>query len=58
MADITMCNDKTCPLNMTCYRHKATPSNWQSYFSVSPKVEDTEKNTVKCDHYWDMNIRK
>lgn len=53
MADITMCTDKQCPLNMTCYRYNATPSNYQSYFSVSPR-DTAVSNTVKCDHYWEF----
>lgn len=57
MADITMCNDEKCPLNMTCYRYKASPSNWQSYFMNSPKVENPN-GTVECEHYWDITKRK
>jgi hypothetical protein len=57
MADITMCNDAKCPLNMTCYRYQASPSNWQSYFMNSPKVENPN-GTVECEHYWDMKKRK
>ena len=36
MADITMCSGTNCPLKETCYRYKATPSSWQSYFSEPP----------------------
>ncbi len=31
MADITMCQNYTCPSRDSCYRYKATPSMWQSY---------------------------
>lgn len=47
--DITMCDDKECPLKETCYRFKATPSEFrQSYFSESPRKED------KCDHFMEI----
>ena len=44
MADITMCNNKKCPVKETCYRYLAAPSQYQSYFIIN-----TEE---KCDEYW------
>ena len=46
MPDISMCKGTNCPLKETCYRHKATPSDWQSYFTEPPVKEDGT-----CDHY-------
>ena len=37
MPDITMCQPKKCAIKERCYRHIATPSDWQSWndFSVN-----------------------
>ena len=49
MPDISMCMDKTCPTNKTCYRYMAKPNPYaQSYFVGSPRKDD------QCDHYWKM----
>lgn len=47
MPDLTMCNGGDCPLRKTCYRYRATPSFWQSYFTA--EVYDAEKKT--CEYY-------
>lgn len=41
MADISMCNDETCPSKMKCYRYTApvTPGR-QYYFMYSPRQSD------------------
>ena len=31
MQDISMCNGEGCMLRATCYRNRATPSNYQSW---------------------------
>ena len=31
MPDITMCMNDNCPVRKDCYRHTATPSEWQSW---------------------------
>ena len=36
MADITMCRGEHCPRAAKCYRHTATPSERQSWFTVAP----------------------
>jgi hypothetical protein len=36
-----------CDLKSTCYRYKAEPSEWQSYFNESP-IDDEQ-----CDYYWE-----
>jgi hypothetical protein len=53
MPDITMCNGQNCNKKNTCYRFTATPTpHWQSYFSVSPVVND------ECDHYMKLKTSK
>lgn len=46
MADITMCRGENCPLKEKCYRYKAKPSTWQSYFVEVPY------NEKGCDKFW------
>lgn len=49
MPDITMCNGGDCPLKETCYRYKATPSEFlQSYFVEVPYDEDKKE----CTYHW------
>ncbi len=49
MPDITMCDDKTCPLAPKCYRNPASgtqPNEYrQSWFVESPRTEE------RCDHF-------
>lgn len=52
MADITMCQGKECPLKDKCYRYKAKPDEYQSYFGEPPFKDG------KCDHFWEMNANK
>lgn len=46
--DGTMCDGQGCELKSTCYRYKANPSEWQSYFNETP-IEDGQ-----CDYYWEV----
>lgn len=40
MADITMCDDKDCPMRTKCYRFTAPVNQWrQSYFMSTPRKE-------------------
>lgn len=48
MADIAMCNNPNCRICESCFRHKATPSEYQCYFMVTKPVE----NEADCDEYW------
>jgi len=48
MPDITMCSGKDCPLKETCYRYKAKPDEYQSYFMEAPY------NDGECNHYWEI----
>lgn len=46
MADITMCQNKYCPLNHKCKRYIAIPDKyWQSYF------EPLKKNNERCKYF-------
>ena len=48
MPDITMCKGNDCPLKETCYRYKAKPCEYQSYFMEAPYKDDD------CSHYWEI----
>lgn len=48
--DITMCSGKDCPLKETCYRYKAEPSDYQSYWIEPPYYAGI------CEHYWEMEM--
>jgi hypothetical protein len=50
MPDISMCMGNDCPLKESCYRYKAEPCDYQSYFMESPYKNE------KCDHYWEMEV--
>lgn len=49
MADITMCQSITCDKRDHCYRHRAIPDRFQSYFAKDPS--DPEHG---CEYFWDM----
>ena len=52
MPDISMCDNKTCPLRNTCYRFIAKADPWrQAYGEFKWKSE--EEGNVTCEHYWD-----
>ena len=48
MPDISMCKGNDCKLKETCYRYKAKPSEYQSYFIDAP-FKDGD-----CSHYWEI----
>jgi hypothetical protein len=53
MPDMTMCEGIDCPLKETCYRYKATASEFrQSYFSDLPYDKEEEK----CDYYFPTKL--
>jgi len=52
MPDITMCSGKDCPLKETCYRYKAEPSDYQSYWLEPPYYAGI------CEHYWEIVNKK
>jgi hypothetical protein len=60
MPDITMCPGITydgvvCGLRETCYRYKATPSEYcQSYFYYGP-VDTADGQT--CDYFWPIESK-
>ncbi len=49
MPDISMCKGTNCTIKETCYRYKAIPSDWQSYFTESPI-----KDNKTCDYYLEL----
>jgi hypothetical protein len=49
MADISMCKGDGCEAKHTCYRFKAKPSRFQSYFKPTPI-----KNNG-CEYYINNN---
>lgn len=51
MPDITMCPGGDCPLKETCYRYKAEPSDYQSYWFEPPYYSGI------CEHYWEMSSK-
>jgi hypothetical protein len=51
MPDISMCPGDDCPLKEECYRFKATPSEYQSYFAEAP-YDSFNKD---CDFFWKIN---
>lgn len=52
MPDISMCSGGTCPLRLECFRHRARPSSWQSWYSEPPVKEDgTCRSFMKL---WDV----
>jgi hypothetical protein len=53
MPDLTMCEGADCPLRETCYRYKATESEFrQSYFSDLLYNKEEEK----CDYYFPTKL--
>ena len=49
MADISMCNDFSCPKFDKCYRAQAKPSEYrQSYFMDSPR------DVNGCRYFWPL----
>ena len=49
MPDITMCDNKQCPLMQSCYRSTAIPTPlWQSWIHFTPTIIDGD---AKCDNY-------
>ncbi len=40
MPDITMCPGNDCPLKEKCYRYRAIPDYWQSFFQEAPYDKD------------------
>lgn len=48
MADITMCNNKKCPLRHECYRYMAKENPFrQAYF-----IDINRNNTRECPEHW------
>lgn len=57
MPDISMCTGGDCPLKNDCYRYKATPNEYQSYFSYPPysidfNIDGTQE--IDCLYFWNI----
>lgn len=52
MPDISMCSSDKCPSRDTCYRHTATPSEYQWWADF----EATRDGRDRCDHY--ANVKR
>lgn len=57
MPDISMCDDSDCPVNKSCYRFTAIPSEYQTYFMDSPRLDERESESKglvegSCSYYW------
>lgn len=50
MPDISMCNNKECPLSIKCYRFMTRPEHNQWYSQFEPDGD-------KCDFFIDINER-
>lgn len=48
-----MCAGTNCPLKEKCYRYKAKPTEWQSFFMAAPY----NKETKNCDRYWEIETK-
>jgi len=49
--DITKCTGVGCNLRFACYRFKAIPSDYQSYFK-DPPVENHD-GVSTCGYFWE-----
>ena len=56
MPDISMCVGGNCPMKETCYRYKAKPSDYQSYFTETPF--EMVEGKIECKYYWEINNKK
>lgn len=52
MSDITMCANKKCHIQDTCYQYHAIPDRYQAYAIFEPKLTATESNGAACDSFW------
>ena len=52
MPDITMCNNESCWLRHSCYRHMAPASSRQSWQEFEPS--DPREETFECDYYMEI----
>jgi hypothetical protein len=42
MPDISMCMNSLCPMAKKCYRHEATPEEWQAYGIFNNEGDECE----------------
>ena len=48
MPDISICKNYFCPLNKSCYRFTATPSEFKQTYGMF-EYDETNKS---CEYYW------
>jgi len=52
--DITMCKGAGCPVRENCYRYKAEPSEYQSYFVEDFPCKNARDNQFgQYFYFWD-----
>lgn len=56
MSDITKCKDEECPLKEKCFRYTSPASEYQSYFSGSPRNKNDDSKI--CTSFWDNSGKK
>lgn len=54
MSDISMCDNPNCAIKEFCFRHLATPSNYQAYFIIDKVVD----NSDDCDEFWECTSKE
>lgn len=64
MPDITMCggvrkeDGAVCSMRDSCYRFRATPSEYrQSYFVSAPFVAESKQDVSSCGHFWEIESK-
>ena len=51
MPDFIICENHKCPVEDSCYRHLAKPSEHAQSFSVFHPIIDEQGNFVDCDYF-------
>ena len=52
MADVAMCQDRSCPMRARCYRYRAIPHKFQQSYSEFMWTRD---DAFDCNGYWDCS---
>jgi hypothetical protein len=48
MPDITVCDNRECPMFKKCFRGQVKWNNYQSVSTFEPNEDGT------CDHFWEL----
>lgn len=57
MPDVSMCFGIGCPLKENCYRYKANPDEYQSYFAEPPYNITESDEQPSCDYFWEIKYK-